>query len=171
MYLARATGFMLRADWPSSSSSSQSLFHRVQLDPLERAWWRSSAVGNMAAQRQLLAQDSSLVLKKVQLPFPGSKHVIVTSWMAWWEIIQVCSVQAVKNIQGHEEESAVAERLRFYKILISTLHHKVAAGKRRLRWKRRWGRGESLKMFLFVFLFLPSSGFRHCKFNTVLFSS
>ncbi|XP_037621921.1 ankyrin repeat domain-containing protein SOWAHC [Sebastes umbrosus] len=41
-----------------------SLFHRVQLDPLEKLWWRSSALGNMAAQRQLLAQEPSLVLKK-----------------------------------------------------------------------------------------------------------
>lgn len=44
---------------------NQSLFHRVQLDPLEKDWLRSSALGNMAAQRQLLSQDSSLVMKKV----------------------------------------------------------------------------------------------------------
>ncbi|XP_071318048.1 uncharacterized protein [Trachinotus anak] len=49
-----------------TASSVMSLFHRVQLDPLEKDWWRSSALGNMAAQRQLLAQDPGLVLKKVQ---------------------------------------------------------------------------------------------------------
>ncbi|KAG7232282.1 hypothetical protein INR49_009067, partial [Caranx melampygus] len=33
--------------------------------PLEKAWLRSCAEGNMAAQRQLLTQDPGLVLKKV----------------------------------------------------------------------------------------------------------
>nr|XP_033491873.1 ankyrin repeat domain-containing protein SOWAHC-like [Epinephelus lanceolatus] len=47
-----------------AASSVMSLFHRVQLDPLEKHWLRSSALGNMAAQRQLLAQEPSLVLKK-----------------------------------------------------------------------------------------------------------
>ncbi|XP_029909317.1 uncharacterized protein LOC115360505 isoform X2 [Myripristis murdjan] len=47
-----------------AASSVMSLFHRVQLDPVEREWLRYSAVGNMAAQRRLLAQDSSLALKK-----------------------------------------------------------------------------------------------------------
>ncbi|XP_014900765.1 ankyrin repeat domain-containing protein SOWAHC isoform X3 [Poecilia latipinna] len=47
-----------------TASSVMSLFHRVQLDPLEKDWLRSSAVGNMAAQRLLLAQDPGLVLKK-----------------------------------------------------------------------------------------------------------
>lgn len=44
----------------------QSLFPRVQLDPLEKDWLRSSALGNMAAQRRLLCQESSLVMKKVR---------------------------------------------------------------------------------------------------------
>ncbi|GLD72052.1 ankyrin repeat domain-containing protein SOWAHB-like isoform X1, partial [Lates japonicus] len=47
-----------------AASSVMSLFHRVQLDPLEKDWLRSSALGNMAAQRQLLALEPSLVLKK-----------------------------------------------------------------------------------------------------------
>ncbi|XP_035859389.1 ankyrin repeat domain-containing protein SOWAHC isoform X2 [Sander lucioperca] len=47
-----------------AASSVLSLFHRVPLDPLEKHWWRSSALGNMAAQRQLLLQDPGLVLKK-----------------------------------------------------------------------------------------------------------
>ncbi|XP_013878458.1 ankyrin repeat domain-containing protein SOWAHC isoform X2 [Austrofundulus limnaeus] len=47
-----------------TASSVTSLFHRVQLDPLEKDWLRSSALGNMAAQRLLLAQEPSLVLKK-----------------------------------------------------------------------------------------------------------
>nr|XP_046250987.1 ankyrin repeat domain-containing protein SOWAHC [Scatophagus argus] len=47
-----------------TASSVTSLFHRVQMDPLERDWLRSSALGNMAAQRQLLSQESSLVSKK-----------------------------------------------------------------------------------------------------------
>lgn len=44
--------------------------HRLQLDPLEKAWMRSSALGQAAAQRQLLAQESSLVLKKVTHSWP-----------------------------------------------------------------------------------------------------
>ncbi|XP_024858212.1 ankyrin repeat domain-containing protein SOWAHC isoform X2 [Kryptolebias marmoratus] len=47
-----------------TASSVMSLFHRVQLDPLEKDWLRTSALGNMAAQRLLLAQEPSLVLKK-----------------------------------------------------------------------------------------------------------
>ncbi|XP_069384512.1 serine/threonine-protein kinase WNK4 isoform X3 [Paralichthys olivaceus] len=50
-----------------TASSVTSLFHRVQLDPLEKAWLRSSALGNMAAQRQLLAQEPGLVVKKTAL--------------------------------------------------------------------------------------------------------
>ncbi|XP_054862414.1 ankyrin repeat domain-containing protein SOWAHC [Amphiprion ocellaris] len=50
-----------------AASSVMSLFHRLQLDPLEKDWMRSCASGNMAAQRQLLAQEPSLVLKKTAL--------------------------------------------------------------------------------------------------------
>ncbi|XP_060892202.1 ankyrin repeat domain-containing protein SOWAHC [Labrus mixtus] len=50
-----------------AASSFMSLFHRVQLDPLEREWLKSSAVGNMAAQKRLLAQEPSLVMKKTAL--------------------------------------------------------------------------------------------------------
>lgn len=45
---------------------TQSLFHRVSLDPLEKEWLKSCAVGNMAAQGRLLAQEPGLVLKKVR---------------------------------------------------------------------------------------------------------
>lgn len=44
----------------------QSLFHRVSLDPLEKEWLKSCAVGNVATQRRLLAQEPGLVLKKVR---------------------------------------------------------------------------------------------------------
>ncbi|XP_047453003.1 ankyrin repeat domain-containing protein SOWAHC isoform X2 [Mugil cephalus] len=47
-----------------TASSVTSLFHRVQLDPVERSWWRSSALGNTSSQRQLLSLEPSLVLKK-----------------------------------------------------------------------------------------------------------
>ncbi|XP_023811771.2 uncharacterized protein LOC105354260 [Oryzias latipes] len=47
-----------------AASSVMSLFHRVQLDPLEKDWLRSSALGNTAAQRLLLTQEPSLILKK-----------------------------------------------------------------------------------------------------------
>ncbi|XP_026221254.1 ankyrin repeat domain-containing protein SOWAHC-like [Anabas testudineus] len=50
-----------------TASSFMSLFHRVQLDPLEKDWMRSSALGNTAAQRQLLAQEPGLVFKKTAL--------------------------------------------------------------------------------------------------------
>ncbi|KAL4003934.1 hypothetical protein ACER0C_003647 [Sarotherodon galilaeus] len=46
-----------------------SLFHRVSLDPLEKEWLKSCAVGNMAAQRRLLAQEPGLVLKKDFITF------------------------------------------------------------------------------------------------------
>ncbi|XP_061578758.1 uncharacterized protein LOC133444879 [Cololabis saira] len=47
-----------------AASSIMSLFHRVHMDPLEKDWLRSSARGNMTAQRLLLAQEPSLILKK-----------------------------------------------------------------------------------------------------------
>ncbi|RVE72132.1 hypothetical protein OJAV_G00058790 [Oryzias javanicus] len=50
-----------------AASSVMSLFHRVQLDPLEKDWLRSSALGNTAAQRILLTQEPGLVLKKVRV--------------------------------------------------------------------------------------------------------
>ncbi|KAI3371041.1 hypothetical protein L3Q82_023523 [Scortum barcoo] len=50
-----------------TASSVMSLFHRVQMDPLEKDWLRSSARGNVAAQRLLLSQEPSLVVKKVRL--------------------------------------------------------------------------------------------------------
>ncbi|KAK5602075.1 hypothetical protein CRENBAI_017002 [Crenichthys baileyi] len=52
---------------PIFCPKSQSLFHRVQLDPLEKDWLRCSAVGNVAAQRLLLVQEPGLVLKKVRI--------------------------------------------------------------------------------------------------------
>ncbi|KAF6722111.1 Ankyrin repeat domain-containing protein SOWAHC [Oryzias melastigma] len=50
-----------------AASSVMSLFHRVQLDPLEKDWLRSSALGNTAAQRILLTQEPGLILKKTAL--------------------------------------------------------------------------------------------------------
>ncbi|XP_026028107.1 ankyrin repeat domain-containing protein SOWAHC isoform X3 [Astatotilapia calliptera] len=47
-----------------TTSSVMSLFHRVSLDPLEKEWLKSCAVGNVATQRRLLAQEPGLVLKK-----------------------------------------------------------------------------------------------------------
>ncbi|CAL8292939.1 unnamed protein product [Boreogadus saida] len=47
-----------------ANSSVMSLYPRVQLDPLEKDWLRSSALGNICAQRLLLTQDPSLAHKK-----------------------------------------------------------------------------------------------------------
>ncbi|KAF0040745.1 hypothetical protein F2P81_006643 [Scophthalmus maximus] len=57
-----------------TTSSVMSLFPRQQLDPLEKAWWRSSALGLIVAQRQLLAQEPALVLKKD----------FITVSISWW---------------------------------------------------------------------------------------
>ncbi|RXM29461.1 putative G-protein coupled receptor 157 [Acipenser ruthenus] len=46
------------------SSESQSLFQRVQLDSMERDWFRFAALGNAAALGQLLKQDPTLASKK-----------------------------------------------------------------------------------------------------------
>lgn len=43
----------------------QSIFQRVQLDPLEKEWLKSSALGDVATQRRPLRQDGSLLMKKV----------------------------------------------------------------------------------------------------------
>lgn len=57
----------------------QSLFHRIQLEPVEKAWMRSSALGDTEAQRQLLLQESSLAMKKVKpRPRPRPLHRLRT---------------------------------------------------------------------------------------------
>ncbi|KAM8861866.1 uncharacterized protein ACB058_008523 isoform 1-T2 [Synchiropus picturatus] len=56
-----------------TASSLTSLFHRVQLDPLEKDWMRSTALGNISVQRLLLTQDPSLVMKKTALHW-AAKH-------------------------------------------------------------------------------------------------
>ncbi|XP_046889475.1 mucin-1-like [Hypomesus transpacificus] len=47
-----------------AASSVMSLFHRIQMEPLEKDWLRSCVLGNTAALRQLLRQDPSLASKK-----------------------------------------------------------------------------------------------------------
>ncbi|XP_056907325.1 uncharacterized protein LOC130535917 isoform X2 [Takifugu flavidus] len=64
-----------------TASSVTSVFHRVHLDPLEKAWMRSSALGNAAAQRQLLFQESSLVLKKDFITVSLSCICFIASWL------------------------------------------------------------------------------------------
>ncbi|XP_034760539.2 ankyrin repeat domain-containing protein SOWAHC-like [Acipenser ruthenus] len=48
----------------TSSVTSQSLFQRVQLDSMERDWFRFAALGNAAALGQLLKQDPTLASKR-----------------------------------------------------------------------------------------------------------
>ncbi|MGH0148102.1 UNVERIFIED_CONTAM: hypothetical protein FKN15_047436 [Acipenser sinensis] len=43
----------------------RSLFQHVQLDSMERDWFRFAALGNAAALGQLLKQDPTLASKKV----------------------------------------------------------------------------------------------------------
>ncbi|XP_045552862.1 uncharacterized protein [Salmo salar] len=63
--LARSEGYVQEEDTRSVAASSvMSVFPRIQLDPLEKDWLRSCALGNTAALRQLLTQDSSLASKK-----------------------------------------------------------------------------------------------------------
>ncbi|CAL8324005.1 unnamed protein product [Gadus morhua 'NCC'] len=60
-----------------ANSSVMSLYPRVQLDPLEKDWLRSSALGNICAQRLLLTQDPSLAHKKVDITvvwLPEGRH-------------------------------------------------------------------------------------------------
>ncbi|XP_036845527.1 uncharacterized protein LOC110520968 [Oncorhynchus mykiss] len=63
--LARSEGYVQEEDTRSVAASSvMSVFPRIQLDPLEKDWLRSCALGNTAALRQLLTQDPSLASKK-----------------------------------------------------------------------------------------------------------
>ncbi|XP_070291132.1 uncharacterized protein [Salvelinus sp. IW2-2015] len=76
--LARSEGYVQEEDTRSVAASSvMSVFPRIQLDPLEKDWLRSCALGNTAALRQLLTQDPSLASKKVlppPNPHPLSHH-------------------------------------------------------------------------------------------------
>ncbi|XP_048113150.1 ankyrin repeat domain-containing protein SOWAHA [Alosa alosa] len=47
-----------------TASSITSLFHRLQMDPLERDWLRCAALGNTPALHQLLEQDPTLASRK-----------------------------------------------------------------------------------------------------------
>ncbi|XP_008410853.1 ankyrin repeat domain-containing protein SOWAHC isoform X5 [Poecilia reticulata] len=86
-----------------TASSVLSLFHRVQLDPLEKDWLRSSAVGNMAAQRLLLAQDPGLVLKK------GYTALHLASIHGHQEVVQtlISTYNAKTNIRDYHGKTAV----------------------------------------------------------------
>ncbi|XP_043981840.1 uncharacterized protein LOC122836166 isoform X7 [Gambusia affinis] len=86
-----------------TASSVMSLFHRVQLDPLEKDWLRSSAVGNMAAQRLLLAQDPGLVLKK------GYTALHLASIHGHQEVVHtlISTYNAKTNIRDYHGKTAV----------------------------------------------------------------
>ncbi|XP_016331198.1 uncharacterized protein LOC107679978 isoform X1 [Sinocyclocheilus anshuiensis] len=47
-----------------AASSVMSLFHRVQMDPIEKEWLRCAALGNATTLYLLLQQDPTLVSKK-----------------------------------------------------------------------------------------------------------
>ncbi|XP_028814324.1 ankyrin repeat domain-containing protein SOWAHC isoform X2 [Denticeps clupeoides] len=47
-----------------TASSITSLFHRLQLDPLEKDWLRCAALGNSAGLQQLLQQDPTLASRR-----------------------------------------------------------------------------------------------------------
>ncbi|KAL1247933.1 hypothetical protein QQF64_023309, partial [Cirrhinus molitorella] len=47
-----------------TASSVMSLFHRVQMDPIEREWLRCAALGNATTLFLLLQQDPTLISKK-----------------------------------------------------------------------------------------------------------
>ncbi|XP_067292764.1 uncharacterized protein [Pseudorasbora parva] len=51
-----------------TASSVMSLFHRVQMDPIEREWLRCAALGNATTLYLLLQQDPTLVSKKGYTP-------------------------------------------------------------------------------------------------------
>ncbi|XP_043084073.1 ankyrin repeat domain-containing protein SOWAHB isoform X2 [Puntigrus tetrazona] len=50
-----------------TASSVMSLFHRVQMDPIEKEWLRCAALGNATTLYLLLKQDPTLVSKKTAL--------------------------------------------------------------------------------------------------------
>ncbi|XP_058623122.1 uncharacterized protein LOC131534311 isoform X1 [Onychostoma macrolepis] len=50
-----------------TASSVMSLFHRVQMDPIEKEWLRCAALGNATTLYLLLQQDTTLVSKKTAL--------------------------------------------------------------------------------------------------------
>ncbi|KAK2867587.1 hypothetical protein Q8A67_025704 [Cirrhinus molitorella] len=50
-----------------TASSVMSLFHRVQMDPIEREWLRCAALGNATTLFLLLQQDPTLISKKTAL--------------------------------------------------------------------------------------------------------
>ncbi|XP_043981839.1 uncharacterized protein LOC122836166 isoform X6 [Gambusia affinis] len=90
-----------------TASSVMSLFHRVQLDPLEKDWLRSSAVGNMAAQRLLLAQDPGLVLKKDFITGYTALHL--ASIHGHQEVVHtlISTYNAKTNIRDYHGKTAV----------------------------------------------------------------
>ncbi|XP_075884830.1 uncharacterized protein LOC142889991 isoform X2 [Nelusetta ayraudi] len=61
-----------------TASSVISLFQRVQLDPLEKEWLRSSALGDGATQRRLLRQDAGLLMKKTALHWAAKQGRLET---------------------------------------------------------------------------------------------
>ncbi|XP_062403606.1 ankyrin repeat and SOCS box protein 14 [Sardina pilchardus] len=61
-----------------TASSITSLFHRLQMDPLERDWQRCAALGNTPALHQLLEQDPTLASRKTALHWAAKQGRLET---------------------------------------------------------------------------------------------
>ncbi|XP_073724468.1 uncharacterized protein [Misgurnus anguillicaudatus] len=66
-----------------TASSVMSLFHRMQMDPVEKEWLRCAALGKYSALYILLQQDNTLVSKKTALHWAAKQgHVEMADMMA-----------------------------------------------------------------------------------------
>ncbi|KAK0144072.1 Ankyrin repeat domain-containing protein SOWAHC [Merluccius polli] len=90
-----------------AASSVMSLYHRVHFDPLEKDWLRSSAVGNITAQRLLLTQDPALAHKKTALHWAAKQGRLDTVDLMFLSSVDVnvrsgYTALHLASIHGHQ---------------------------------------------------------------------
>ncbi|XP_073724469.1 uncharacterized protein [Misgurnus anguillicaudatus] len=69
-----------------TASSVMSLFHRMQMDPVEKEWLRCAALGKYSALYILLQQDNTLVSKKMPKSISGTimaREQLITGTATW----------------------------------------------------------------------------------------
>ncbi|XP_051548366.1 uncharacterized protein LOC127437467 isoform X1 [Myxocyprinus asiaticus] len=115
-----------------AASSVMSLFHRIQMDPVEREWLWCAALGNASALYVLLEQDPTLVSKKTALHWAAKQgHVEIADMMArsGADINQRAGYTALHLASLHGHDHIIRHLINNYnaKVNIRDYHGKIAA--------------------------------------------
>ncbi|XP_051978436.1 ankyrin repeat domain-containing protein SOWAHB [Xyrauchen texanus] len=115
-----------------TASSVLSLFHRIQMDPVEREWLWCAALGNASALYVLLEQDPTLVSKKTALHWAAKQgRVEIADMMAGSgaDVNQRAGYTALHLASLHGHDQIIRHLINNYnaKVNIRDYHGKIAA--------------------------------------------